>query len=44
LVKVLDDWSVSRPGFFLYYPHRRHPQHALTGFIDCLLDRDLSHA
>jgi len=44
LVRVLADWSVTRPGFFLYYPHRRHPQHALGGFIDCLLDRDLPAA
>ena len=41
LVRVLDDWSITRPGFFLYYPHRRHARHALTAFIDCLLDRDL---
>ncbi len=44
LVRVLEDWSITRPGFYLYYPHRRHPQHALTGFIDCLLDRDLPAA
>lgn len=41
LVQVLPDWSIARPGLFLYYPNRRHPQKALAAFIDCLLDRDL---
>jgi DNA-binding transcriptional LysR family regulator len=41
LVQVLADWSIARPGLFLYYPNRRHPQSALGAFIDCLLDRDL---
>ena len=41
LVQVLPDWSITRPGLFLYYPNRRHPQKALAAFIDCLLDRDL---
>jgi DNA-binding transcriptional LysR family regulator len=41
LVQVLADWSITRPGLFLYYPNRRHPQAALGAFIDCLLDRDL---
>lgn len=41
LLRLLADWSVTRPGFFLYYPHRRHPQPALKAFTDCLLDRDL---
>ena len=41
LVQVLADWSTTRPGLFLYYPNRRHPQPALGAFIDCLLDRDL---
>jgi DNA-binding transcriptional LysR family regulator len=40
LVQVLADWSITRPGLFLYYPNRRHPQAALAAFIDCLLDRD----
>lgn len=44
LVRVLADWSITRPGFFVYYPHRRHPQPALKAFIDCLLDRDLPGA
>lgn len=42
LVQVLADWSVKRPGLFLYYSNRRHLQPALSAFIDCLLDRDLS--
>ncbi|MDD0838417.1 LysR family transcriptional regulator [Curvibacter sp. HBC61] len=40
LVQVLGDWSVTRPGLFLYYPNRRHQQPALSALIDCLLDRD----
>ncbi|WP_342119751.1 LysR family transcriptional regulator [Pseudoduganella sp. OTU4001] len=39
LVQVLADWSISRPGLFLYYPNRRHRPAALGAFIDCLLDR-----
>lgn len=42
LVQVLADWSVTRPGLFLYYSNRRHLQPALSAFIDCLLDRDVS--
>lgn len=41
LVPLLADWSITRPGLFLYYPNRRHPQAALCAFIDCLLDKDL---
>ncbi|WP_295980438.1 LysR family transcriptional regulator [uncultured Variovorax sp.] len=41
LVQVLADWSVSRPGLFLYYPNRRHRPALLGAFIDCLLDKDL---
>ena len=39
LVQVLADWSISRPGLFLYYPSRRHRPALLGAFIDCLLDR-----
>lgn len=42
LVQVLADWSITRPGLFLYYSNRRHPLPPLNAFIDCLLDRDLS--
>ena len=41
LVQLLADWSISRPGLFLYYSNRRHSPAALGAFIDCLLDRDL---
>lgn len=39
LVRVLAEWSVTRPGLYLYYPHRQHQPAALRAFIDCLLDR-----
>lgn len=39
LVQVLPDWSISRPGLFLYYPSRQHRPALLGAFIDCLLDR-----
>ena len=42
LVQVLADWSISRPGLFLYYPDRRHRPAPLGAFIDCLLDKDLA--
>ncbi|MGE0313760.1 MAG: LysR family transcriptional regulator [Lautropia sp.] len=42
LVQVLADWSITRPGLFLYHPSRRHVPAALRAFIDCLLDRDRS--
>jgi DNA-binding transcriptional LysR family regulator len=41
LVQVLADWSITRPGLFLYHAGRRHMPAALRAFIDCLLDRDL---
>jgi DNA-binding transcriptional LysR family regulator len=40
LVQVLADWTVSRPGLFLYYSNRQHRPALLGSFIDCLLDRD----
>jgi DNA-binding transcriptional LysR family regulator len=40
LKHILADWSLTSPGLYLYYSHRRHPQPALRAFIDCLLDRD----
>lgn len=39
LIQVLADWSVTRPGLFLYYSNRQHRPAPLTAFIDCLLDR-----
>jgi len=41
LVQVLADWSITRPGLFLYHPSRRHVPATLRAFIDCMLDRDL---
>lgn len=42
LVQVLADWSITRPGLFIYYSNRHHPAAVLGAFIDCLLDRDLA--
>ncbi|MFJ3681305.1 hypothetical protein [Pseudomonas sp. NPDC090208] len=39
LVQVSAQWSISRPGLFLYYSNRLHRPAALGAFIDCLLDR-----
>jgi len=44
LVRVLADWSISRPGLFLYYPSRQHRPALLGAFVDCLLDKDLEGA
>jgi DNA-binding transcriptional LysR family regulator len=41
LIQVLADWSISRPGLFIYYPNRQHRPALLGAFIDCLLDKDL---
>ncbi|MCY1023375.1 LysR family transcriptional regulator [Pyxidicoccus sp. MSG2] len=34
LVRVLEDWCPSYPGFFLYYPSRRQLPAALRAFVD----------
>jgi DNA-binding transcriptional LysR family regulator len=39
LVSVLDDWSESFPGPFLYYPSRRNPPSALRAFVDFVRER-----
>jgi DNA-binding transcriptional LysR family regulator len=39
LAQILADWSITRPGLFLYYPNRQHQPALLSAFIDCLLDR-----
>jgi DNA-binding transcriptional LysR family regulator len=39
LVQVLGDWSITRPGLFLYHPSRRHFPPSLRAFIDCMLDK-----
>lgn len=36
LVSVLDDYCTPFPGFFLYYPQRRHASSALRALIDSL--------
>jgi DNA-binding transcriptional LysR family regulator len=36
LVPVLEDFSTPFPGFYLYYPERRHASPALRAFIDYL--------
>lgn len=41
LRRVLDKWSPTVPGLFLYYSNRHHFLPALRAFIDCLLDRDV---
>ncbi|AWJ91121.1 LysR family transcriptional regulator (plasmid) [Azospirillum baldaniorum] len=38
LVAVLEDWSQSFPGPFLYYPSRRQPPASLRAFLDFLKD------
>lgn len=36
LIRVLEDWCQPFPGFFLYYPSRRHQPAALSALIDVL--------
>lgn len=36
LVSVLEEFSTPFPGFYLYYPQRRHASPALRAFIDYL--------
>lgn len=36
LVEVLRDWSPQLPGWFLYYPNRRHTGAAMRAFLDHL--------
>jgi DNA-binding transcriptional LysR family regulator len=44
LVQVLADFSITRPGLFVYHSSRRHLPAALRAFIDCMLDKDLLKA
>jgi DNA-binding transcriptional LysR family regulator len=39
LVPVLEEYSTPLPGFYLYYPNRRHTSPAFRAFIDYLLER-----
>lgn len=36
LIRVLDDWCASFPGYHLYYPNRRHSSPAMTVLIETL--------
>jgi DNA-binding transcriptional LysR family regulator len=36
LIRVLEDWCPPFPGYFLYYPSRRHQPAALTALIETL--------
>lgn len=40
LVSVMADWCPTSPGFFLYYPNRRHKPRALEIVIEALRWRD----
>jgi DNA-binding transcriptional LysR family regulator len=39
LIQVLDDWSPSFPGYYLYYPSRRHHPPAFALLIEALRDK-----
>ena len=34
LVRLLDEWCPAMPGFYLYYPSRKHMSAALRSFVD----------
>jgi DNA-binding transcriptional LysR family regulator len=36
LIRVLEDWLPSFPGFFMYYPSRRHQPAALSALVQAL--------
>jgi DNA-binding transcriptional LysR family regulator len=36
LIRVLEDWTPPIPGFFMYYPSRRHQPAALSALADAL--------
>jgi DNA-binding transcriptional LysR family regulator len=40
LVRVLEDWCPTFPGYHVYYPSRRQSSPALALVIDALRDRD----
>jgi DNA-binding transcriptional LysR family regulator len=39
LVRLLDSWCVTFPGYYLYYPSRRHTPPALAVLIAALQAR-----
>lgn len=39
LERVLEDWCMPFPGYFLFYPNRRHPLTAFTVFVAALVAR-----
>lgn len=39
LERVLEDWCMPFPGYFLFYPDRRHPTTAFTVFVAALVAR-----
>lgn len=39
LERVLDDWCQPFPGYYLFYPNRRHPVTAFTVFVAALVAR-----
>lgn len=39
LERVLEDWCLPFPGYYLYYPNRRHPLTAFTVFVAALVAR-----
>jgi DNA-binding transcriptional LysR family regulator len=39
LERVLEDWCTPFPGYYLFYPNRRHPVTAFTVFVAALMDR-----
>ncbi len=44
LVRVLEDWCPSYPGYHLYYPSRRQPTPAFSALLTALRDRGPSNA
>jgi DNA-binding transcriptional LysR family regulator len=40
LVRVLEDWCPSFPGYHLYYPSRRHSSPAFAVLLDALRYRE----
>jgi DNA-binding transcriptional LysR family regulator len=39
LERVLQDWCMPFPGYYLFYPNRRHPVAAFTVFVAALVAR-----